>query len=600
MKSGEKICLGLTALAGSIAFDLLAKTDSYYLIYLLLFALATVAFVQQITQKKSFGSDFSMREKNYLWGLSAGIALCITMANYRLFIGGWWLAGKFAIQGKAFPFAETVNFLQGLLVFAGVLLTLRLLLHWLYFRLKDFHWVQESLVVSPRRVFGASFALLLSVDLIYLFLCAYPGVMTPDSVDQVHQVLTGVYHNHHPFWHTQVIRVCLAIGYFIFGSLPAAVATYSVFSACFLSAAFAFLTMTLAEAGLTRNWRRILLLYLMLMPVHVIYSVTMWKNILFSAAMLIFVTVLFRILHGIGKPRGNDLLFFLSGWASCVWLSNGIGAFFLTWVILLFVLPQKRKLLFGMGAVTLGLSLFMIGPALHILGVRQAEPSIILSVPQQQIARVFYEKKYVSADDKQVLEKYMDVTKLAGHYMPQIADPTRMLVSDTAFQQNPMDYVKTWARLGICYPDVYLRAWIDETRGYYNGGYHYWFVSKGVDQKTTAAVGLPLTNTVRVRILDKLYDAYTKMFYYPPLQIFISIGLHVWLLLVLGGFCLMRRKKDALLVVPALAVVATLFISTPVFSEFRYAYSVFTTLPLVEGAAFLPEKQEETDRRDSR
>lgn len=38
--------------------------------------------------------------------------------------------------------------------------------------------------------------------------------------------------------------------------------------------------------------------------------------------------------------------------------------------------------------------------------------------------------------------------------------------------------------------------------------------------------------------------------------------------------------------VPALSVIATLLIATPVYSEFRYAYSVFCTLPFLLAMTF--------------
>ena len=41
-----------------------------------------------------------------------------------------------------------------------------------------------------------------------------------------------------------------------------------------------------------------------------------------------------------------------------------------------------------------------------------------------------------------------------------------------------------------------------------------------------------------------------------------------------------------LLTVPSLAVVLTLLVSTPVASEFRYAYAVFTCLPMTAAAVF--------------
>ena len=76
-----------------------------------------------------------------------------------------------------------------------------------------------------------------------------------------------------------------------------------------------------------------------------------------------------------------------------------------------------------------------------------------------------------------------------------------------------------------------------------------------------------------------------------------------WLFRLASEFCtavVCDSEKEAVLALPALMVVATLLIGTPVFCEMRYAYSVFTTLPLVMTVAVYDisdnrnEGQEET------
>jgi uncharacterized membrane protein len=51
-------------------------------------------------------------------------------------------------------------------------------------------------------------------------------------------------------------------------------------------------------------------------------------------------------------------------------------------------------------------------------------------------------------------------------------------------------------------------------------------------------------------------------------------------------------KVLALIAVPSLMVIATLLVATPVFSEFRYAYSVFCTMPVIGIMACISNKKE--------
>ena len=74
-----------------------------------------------------------------------------------------------------------------------------------------------------------------------------------------------------------------------------------------------------------------------------------------------------------------------------------------------------------------------------------------------------------------------------------------------------------------------------------------------------------------------------------------SIGSAVWLYIFVFGAAMRRQKKTIMLVfIPLLGVYLTLLIATPVYSEFRYIYSLFTTLPLFCAIPFMdiPKKAE--------
>ena len=80
-----------------------------------------------------------------------------------------------------------------------------------------------------RKTFILSALCIAVVDCAVLFLADYPGILTEDSISQIEQLLSGVYSNHHPYYHTQLIRLCISAGLRLFGTMNAAVAVYSVF-----------------------------------------------------------------------------------------------------------------------------------------------------------------------------------------------------------------------------------------------------------------------------------------------------------------------------------------------------------------------------------
>ena len=127
------------------------------------------------------------------------------------------------------------------------------------------------------------------------------------------------------------------------------------------------------------------------------------------------------------------------------------------------------------------------------------------------------------------------------------------------------------------YPWEYVEAWVEETKGYWNGGYEYYIYAQLVDENDYGMYMVEQHNLIHD--LVKAYFAFTReTILFEPIQ---SIGLNVWILSILCLFNLVHNRKEFLLTVPVLAVVFTLWLTTPVFAEFRYAYCVFTTLPFL-------------------
>ncbi|MBQ8079681.1 MAG: hypothetical protein IJ236_06985, partial [Oscillospiraceae bacterium] len=74
------------------------------------------------------------------------------------------------------------------------------------------------------------------------------------------------------------------------------------------------------------------------------------------------------------------------------------------------------------------------------------------------------------------------------------------------------------------------------------------------------------------------------------------VGSTVWIFFILLFAETRKRRKDKILVfLPVLAIWGTLLIATPVYSDFRYIYSLFCTLPLFAVEALckdLPDEKE--------
>lgn len=557
--------LGVSCLQTFLIFcwmNILLETDSYYSVYILcgMFGVAGMA----LCYKNQW--PLCKMEAIVIAGASVVFSLAVILANYSIFL----------------PVRSSM--LEILAAFAGGIAVAWNILVCLCKKVPFRQVVQrEPNLKKQTAVFLLSFAVFATINLLYLFFVAYPGFLTPDSLFQVGEILNGYTSNHHPFWHTIVISVFLNSGLDMFGNINAAVATYSVASVLFMAACFSYAIATLYCAGASKRALIICGLIYALAPYHIAYSVTMWKDVAFSGVVLLFVTALFRIVKKIGHLSLNLICLFLSGVAISIWRSNGwlaLIAFVLFFGI--YCLLRKKKLVKTIIVLCAAILVawFMRSPVLSMLNITQPDFVESLSVPVQQVARVISENRELSEEEHSLLSQIMDIEEVPELYKPYISDPIKHEIrtkNQDHLIENKGTYLKLWIQLGLKYPGDYIKAWVDQTRGYYNGGYSYWICASEVSKNSYSITSDVEPNGIQ-EVFQKYFDCFSTSPLMEPVK---SIGLHVWILCALFIVCLIQKRAEVVLCVPPLMIIATLLVATPVFSEFRYAYCIFTTLPFL-------------------
>lgn len=446
---------------------------------------------------------------------------------------------------------------------------------------------------TPLKVFITVWVALATLYLAVLFIGCYPGTLTNDSIDQILQVLFGHYSNHHPYFHTLLIGIFLRLGMGLFGSVSAGAATFLTFQCIVMAAIFAFTLKTMYEMGASRSALVFALCWFAFHPCNLLYASTMWKDVLFGGMVLLFVTSLYRVRTDLGPFRLNITLVVLSSLCFCVFRSNGIVAFALFVLLMLIAFGVRTKNgrtprhVWSIAAATilpLLLSLILLGPVLNVLEVSRDTPVESLSIPAQQIARVIAEGNTLSEGDRALLDQVIDVDAVPTEYVPYISDPIKSMIrrhdGSLAIEANPRAYLGLYLRLGFEHPISYLKAWVDQTRGYWSAGYPFWTTAYGVARPTLGLTWAPFSS--RAGELVKAAAGLSEDASSPsPVVLLFCTGLYVWTLITLAVFNVMVRREGAIEVVAVLLIVATLLIATPVFNEFRYAYPVYTCLPFL-------------------
>ena len=442
--------------------------------------------------------------------------------------------------------------------------------------------------INHKKVFLFTFFFIFIINSAILFLCKYPGFLTMDSVLQVKQTIDGVYTNSHPFYHTLLLKLFLSIGLALFGNMNAAVATYMVFQICFMALSFALAVMTMKEIGAPKWLVIALVAFFALMPYHVAYSITLWKDVIFGGFVLLYTVFLFRILKEVGNSKWNMLGLVLSGLGFCLFRSNGWFAFVgVTLLFLLLFKGQYKKLAIAMAAIIV-VSFILKHPVLKMLDVAQPDMTESLSIPIQQVARDVVENKDFTEEQYLLLNQLADVERIPETYLWYISDPMKELMREKGYQQafadHKADYIKLYFSRLFKHPWTYVKAWVDQTKGYWNSSYPYWIWCLYTDGQD-----IGIYSTVHSGGMNKAVNSYLSHFSkYQVLKPFFSIGFFVWcILLCLYASIIKKDKVSALMTIPVLMIILSLLVATPVFSEFRYAYSVFCTMPVIDVMTFV-------------
>ena len=564
-------------------FQLLSG-DAYYVNYsLLLMITAVCIFKNRETGEMLPGSKHGKYTDVIIHVFAIMFSCMVAFANYKL----WTFAVLPEDYGYRFKwcyhhFMRIMLLVGGFLAFKNIFITV-------VRNIKCFVWNKRNNIVNYKIAFAGCLGLLVATRLIVLFCCQYPGELTPDSISQMRQLLTGSYSNHHPFYHTMVIKFCVMTGMHLFHDINAAVATYSFFQIILTSLCFAFAVSTMARMEAPRWMVIASVLFFVLMPYHITYAITMWKDVMFGCFMLLLGTSVFRCMYRVGNKVLNYIVLAVSGIGTCLFRSNGFFVFVILTLAFIVLWKTKNKRLLLVFISVIIISFVMKHAVLAHLEVTQPDTIESLSVPVQQIARVVKEGCDLDEWQYDLLNKVIDVEKIPEIYSPYVSDPIKNLVRQKENQdllaEQKMNYVKLYFSLGIKYPMVFLRAWIDQTRGYWNAGYEYWRWST-VIYENDLGIGRT-TNNISV---DLMFREYLWLFTdFQILRLFLSIGLFVWIDIFMLMIALLRKDKVGVFIsLPILAVVASLLVATPVYSEFRYIYAAFCIMPMVIVIALRP------------
>ncbi|MGN1180880.1 MAG: DUF6020 family protein [Suilimivivens sp.] len=455
-----------------------------------------------------------------------------------------------------------------------------------FFRLSRF---VNGLLHFYRKHSGLCAFLLCMLCWLPYFLYQYPGIMTPDSINQFEQVLSLIpYSNHHPLAHTMVIKLFYNIGLLFTENKVIAISFYTFFQMCFMAFSVSYFIRTLELFRIRPLVRFILTLFYALVPYHAVFSVTIWKDIMFAGAVLLFTCTLLRFL--LGMRKSTVFMFIFTGIMLCLFRSNGWYGFLLCTPFLLYFYRKKAKVIFPSMAAILLTAIVIKYPVMNYAHVIQPDLIESLSIPTQQIAAVICNDRELTEEQLSLIENVVDLTYIKDLYNPTYADNMKELVragNQSYLSSHKKEFLKLYIELGLSYPGDYLKAYIDQTYGYwYPDSFYLVAEAEGV---SATSLGVSHTPLIRGPLVVKTKEIAIKLgSMLPVYSLLWSMGVIFWILIFCVGNAFVRKEKAKLIYyLPSLALYLTVMIATPVATEFRYVYFMVFSLPLYVMSAIL-------------
>lgn len=308
--------------------------------------------------------------------------------------------------------------------------------------------------------FALYFLIIFLIGIVY-WMAYYPAAMSYDSMWSWNQAHTKDFNDWHPIMFTWMIMILT----FIWDS-PAIV---TLFQIILLSLIFAYSFFQLQKLGVKKYLLVSICLLMAITPSFGNYTIVIWKDVLYSASLLIFTVHIFLIFHSKGSwlsSKANIFLFFLSSFGVVFLRHNGFPVFILTMVTLIFL--YRKYILKTALPIFLGIVIFhqiLTGPIFKYLDIEPSDPNEALAIPLQQIGNVIINDGELTTEQQEYFSDIFPINLWKENFYPHTVDYVKFH-SDYHREVIIEDYpkfFKMWGQTVLQNPKLAIGAFFNQT-----------------------------------------------------------------------------------------------------------------------------------------
>ncbi|UTE77341.1 DUF6020 family protein [Rossellomorea sp. KS-H15a] len=289
----------------------------------------------------------------------------------------------------------------------------------------------------------------------------FPAGMTPDSLAQWDQAHTKDFNDWHPIIFTWIIMLLTGIW-----DSPAII---SLLQIIVISSIVSYCMLQFERIGVSKKFLYTVTAGFLILPVSGIFPIIIWKDVLYSAFLLLFSIHVFNIVYTRGHWLNNtsSIIGMLSSSFGLVFFRhNGLPVFIVVMLFLLVIYRKKLKVLAPLFIAIVGAYFILTGPIFKALDVTPSDPNEALSIPTQQIALIVINNGEMTLEEKEYINDIFPLELWKERYNPYNTNPIKFSWEeydrDIIFEDFGK-YVKTWLSLWWKNPAIAFEAFFDQT-----------------------------------------------------------------------------------------------------------------------------------------
>lgn len=448
----------------------------------------------------------------------------------------------------------------------------------------------------PMFCYHAFYTVLLLLCWLPAFLSIFPGVFSYDAYAEWMQVKTGAITSHHPVVHVLLTGGLMEAFHRLTGNYNSGIAAYTLLQ-MFVTANILSLTVCyMGQKGIGRTGRLLTLFFYGFSPVIQLFAICTTKDVLFSAFELLFFLLVIQLTREPShffESKKLQIGFVLAAFCTMIFRNNGLYIVLLMLPLLAFQYRKYLKKLFLLIAGILLLYGLYRGPVYAVLSVTPGGVEEMLSVPIQQMARVYhYDYDSLNPEDLDLLYQILPHENLDS-YKSTVADPVKSGFCQEGFSAHRKEFIRLWIQWGIEHPLTYINSFLIGTVDYWYPGavVDGYKDSYGKSSYFDYRVAEPGEENVLLPKLHRFYETISwdkKAQQFPLAFLVLSPGWYLLVFFTIFMYLWCYRKKRLLLPLMILLLSVATVLLGPI-ALVRYVLILFYAFPVLIALFFRTE-----------